>query len=68
MAFKVLRVVQRSDDALKYQDQTAVVVATGFDSEIEAIRYASLKDQESFLFCRERFPFTYHTTIEGGKK
>lgn len=61
MAFKVLRVVQG-------QEQKGVIVATGFDSEIEAIRYASLKDQEYFLFRRERFPFTYHTTIEGGKK
>lgn len=56
MTFEVVRVVQE-------QEKNGVVVASGFDTEVAAIRYASCKDQEYGLQHREfRYPFTYHTT------
>ena len=56
MTFEVIRAIQE-------EEENGVVVASGFESEVDAIRYASRKDQEYGLQHREyRYPFTYHTT------
>lgn len=56
MTFEVLRVVQG-------QEEKGVVVASGFNTEIDALSYAARKDQEFGLYHREyRYPYTYHTT------
>ena len=56
MTFEVVRAVQG-------REEKGVVVATGFETEADAIRCASRKDQEYGLQHREyRYPFTYHTT------
>ena len=56
MTFEVVRVVQGREDE-------GVIIASGFETEVDAIRYASRKDQEYGLQYREtRYPFTYHTT------
>lgn len=49
--------------AVQGREEKGVVVATGFETEVDAIRCASRKDQEYGLQYREtRYPFTYHTT------
>lgn len=56
MAFDVVRVVQG-------REKEGVIIASGFKSEVDALRYAAQQDYEyvQSLQCKERqFPFTYH--------
>lgn len=56
MTFEVIRAIQD-------QEENGVVVASGFNTEVDAIRYASRKDQEYGRRRMDyRYPFTYHTT------
>lgn len=62
MTFEVIRAIQD-------QEENGVVVASGFETEVDAIRYASQKDHDYFYHRRDYcYPCTYHTTrvLTGG--